>query len=74
MEFVKKACLKNTDVTTHFFLCKIKEGQITYQDPDDSIEEIAWKTSDESLKLEHDYPEDQETLLSFLWTSGCQAF
>lgn len=62
---IKKAVIKNYDVTTYYFLCEVIEGQITYHDPDDSIEEIAWKTYEEVVALEHDYPEDQEMLLSF---------
>lgn len=62
---VKKAVIKNFDVTTYYFLCEVIDGQISYHDPDDSIEEVAWKTYEEVLKLQHDYPEDQEMLLSF---------
>ncbi|EIM06824.1 Nudix hydrolase family protein [Planococcus antarcticus DSM 14505] len=56
----------NYDVTTYYFLCEITEGQISYEDPDEEIEEIAWKTSEDLLTMQHDYPEDQEMLLSFL--------
>ena len=63
---IKKTIRKNYDVTTYYFLCELIEGQISYQDPDDAIEEIAWKTYEEVLELQHDYPEDQEILLSFL--------
>jgi ADP-ribose pyrophosphatase YjhB (NUDIX family) len=62
---VKEAIIKNYDVTTHYFLCEVIGGQISFHDPDDSIEEIAWKTYEEVLELQHDYPEDQEMLLSF---------
>lgn len=62
---IKKTIIKNYDVTTYYFLCKVNEGQISYHDPDDSIEEIAWKTYEEILELQHDYPEDQKMLLSF---------
>lgn len=60
----KKAIIKNYDVTTYYFLCRVMEGQISYHDPDDSIEEVAWKTYEEILKLHHEYPEDQEILNS----------
>jgi len=61
---IKKAIIKNYDVTTYYFLCRVIEGQISYHDPDDSIEEIAWKTYKEIKELQHEYPEDQEILNS----------
>jgi len=45
----------------------ITGGNIQYQDPDEEIEEIAWKNSDEISKIIHTYPEDQiiiENLIS----------
>lgn len=63
---IKKAVIKNYNVTTHYFLCEIIDGQVTYHDPDDSIEEIAWKTYEDIKTLKHDYPEDKEMLLSFI--------
>lgn len=63
---IKETARKNYEVTTYYFLCEVIEGQISYQDPDDAIEEIAWKTYEEVLELQHDYPEDQEMLLSFI--------
>lgn len=52
-------------MTIDYFLCKITEGQITYADPDKEIEEVAWKTSEDLLMMQHEYPEDLEMLLSF---------
>jgi 8-oxo-dGTP diphosphatase len=65
---IKKTIISGYDVTTYYFLCKVIEGQIAYEDPDDAIAEIAWKTYEEVLELQHDYPEDQEILLSFFDT------
>ncbi|MEO4052689.1 NUDIX hydrolase [Solibacillus sp. CAU 1738] len=62
----KKTVIGNYDVTTYYFLCEVVSGQITYHDPDEIIEEIAWKTYDELASLQHDYPEDKEVLLSFV--------
>ena len=62
---VKRTIIKNHDVALHYFLCEVTEGQISYHDPDDAIEEIAWKTGRELSGLIHDYPEDRELLLSF---------
>lgn len=63
---VKKALIGNYDVTTHYFLCDSVSGSVSYHDPDDAIEEIAWKSADEIGELQHDYPEDLEMLVSFL--------
>lgn len=57
--------MKNFDVTTYYFFCKIMGGQIFYHDPDELIEEIAWKTIDELQRLPLDYPEDEELVRSF---------
>lgn len=60
----KKAVIKDYDVTTSYFHCKLVKGQIAYHDPDDAIEEIAWKTEKDLLHLDLEYPEDRELLLS----------
>lgn len=62
---IKKAIIKNYRVTTSYFLCDIIGGQIAYQDPDELIEEIAWKSLHEFHEIEYLYTEDQETLLSY---------
>ncbi|KOF09062.1 phosphohydrolase [Planococcus glaciei] len=62
----KKIVIKGYDVTTSYFHCKLVEGQIAYHDPDDAIEEIAWKTERDLLHLDLEYPEDLELLLSHL--------
>lgn len=67
--YTKKAVIKMYDVTTHYFLCEIVAGDITYHDPDEIIEEIAWKSIDEVEKISHDYPEDKENLLNLLRNS-----
>lgn len=64
--YIKTTTIRSYAVTTHYFLCEIAEGQISYKDPDDEIEEVAWKTAEDFVSLQHDYPEDQEMLLSFL--------
>lgn len=62
---VKKTILKNYHVVLYYFLCKVTGGEISYHDPDDAIEEIAWKTDTEVSGLKHDYPDDLDMLLSF---------
>ena len=62
--YTKKAVIKDYDVTTSYFQCKLVKGQIAYHDPDDAIEEIAWKTEKDLLHLNLEYPEDRELLLS----------
>lgn len=60
----KKTVIKDYDVITYYFSCKLIKGQILYHDPDDAIEEIAWKTERDLLHLQLEYPEDLELLLS----------
>lgn len=47
----KKTIIKEYKVTTQYFLCEITGGEIQYQDPDEEIEEIAWKNGNEISKL-----------------------
>lgn len=62
----KKTIIKEYKVTTQYFLCKITGGEIQYQDPDEEIEEISWKNSNEISRLIHTYPEDQEVIEQLL--------
>lgn len=62
---IKKAIIENYYVTTTYFLCNIIGGQIAYQDPDELVEEIAWKSFDDFLNIDCQYPEDREILLSY---------
>lgn len=62
---IKRVVKANYDVTTSYFLCEVIQGQISYQDPDDSIVEIAWKKHEEVSMLQHGFPEDKNMLLSF---------
>ena len=62
---IKKALIGNYYVTTSYFLCYVIDGQITYHDPDEIIEEIAWKSFEDFKNIQHDYPEDREMLLSY---------
>lgn len=61
---VKRTQIGDYDVTTHYFLCEKLDGFISYQDPDEEVEEIAWKTAEEISGLVHNYPEDVEMLVS----------
>lgn len=64
--YIKKTVIGDYDVTTDYFLCEVVSGQITYHDPDVTIEEIAWKTFEEVKLVQHLYSEDKELLLSLL--------
>lgn len=64
--YTKKTVIGDFDVTTVYFMCEVVSGQITYQDPDETIGEIAWKTSKDVKSLQHLYTEDKELLLSLL--------
>lgn len=41
-----------------YFLVEILSGEITFQDPDEFIHEIAWKSLEEIKALDLAYPED----------------
>lgn len=62
----KKTIIKEYKVTTQYFLCEVTGGEIQYQDPDEEIEEISWKNSNEFSKLMLTYPEDQEVIEQLL--------
>lgn len=62
----KNTIIKEYKVTTQYFLCEVTGGEIQYQDPDEEIEEISWKNSNEFSKLMLTYPEDQEVIEQLL--------
>ena len=62
----KSVQIGNYEVTSHYFLCELMSGAICFQDPDNEIEEIVWKTEAELKELLHDYPEDQQHLIKFM--------
>lgn len=64
--YTKNVQIGNYEVTSHYFLCEIISGDIYFQDPDNEIDEITWKTEGELKELLHDYPEDQEHLIAFM--------
>ncbi|WP_075619366.1 NUDIX hydrolase [Paenisporosarcina indica] len=45
-----------------YFQVKVVSGELTVQDPDELILEIAWKSIDEIDQLEMSYPEDVDFL------------
>ncbi|WP_342542812.1 NUDIX hydrolase [Paenisporosarcina sp. FSL H8-0542] len=49
-----------------YFLVEQISGELTLQDPDDFILEIAWKSADELDSLEMSYPEDVAFLKGLL--------
>ena len=64
--FVKKAIIKNYDVTTYYFICTYIGGSIQYHDPDEMIEEIGWKSKEQLREIELLYPEDADMLKELL--------
>ena len=62
----KKTIIKDYKVTTHYFLCEVTGGEIHYQDPDEEIEEISWKNSNDISTLLLTYPEDREVIEQLL--------
>lgn len=59
---IKNVAIAEYDVTTHYYLCEIVGGQITYHDPDDSIEEIDWKKISDFDEIEWMFEEDKERI------------
>lgn len=66
---IKKTSSENFNVTTFYFLCIPMGGEISYNDPDNAIEEVAWKTPTEIRSINLSYIEDREMLLYFLGTN-----
>lgn len=62
----KKTIIKEYKVTTQYFLCEITGGKMQYQDPDEEIEEIAWKNRSEISQFIHTYQEDLEVIEQLL--------
>lgn len=62
----KNIQIGNYEVTSHYFLCELISGSSCFQDSDNEIEEITWKTEAELKELLHGYPEDQEHLIAFM--------
>ncbi|WP_107842150.1 NUDIX hydrolase [Metasolibacillus meyeri] len=62
----KNTTIEDYDVTTTYFLCEIIGGSIQYHDPDELVEEIAWKSVEEIENIEHAYPEDKEMIKQML--------
>ncbi|ADC52281.1 MutT/nudix family protein (plasmid) [Alkalihalophilus pseudofirmus OF4] len=56
----------NVTVEAHYFLVRIVGGRKNFQDPDNLIYDIAWKTSDEIKNLELTFPEDREFLINYI--------
>ena len=50
----------------NYYTVEIEGGEITIQDPDEFIHEIAWKSLDEIGKLPLAYPEDLDIIHSVL--------
>ncbi|WP_093272795.1 NUDIX hydrolase [Psychrobacillus sp. OK032] len=62
---LEKVNIKSGNISEHgifyhveYFLVEIVGGEITIQDPDEFIHEIAWKSIEEIAKLPLAYPED----------------
>ena len=49
-----------------YFLVRVVSGEISVQDPDELILEIAWKSVEEIASLDMSYPEDVEFLTGLL--------
>ena len=56
----------NIAAEVHYFLVKIVGGKRNFQDPDNLIYDIAWKTVDEIKSIELTYPEDRDFLINYM--------
>ncbi|PQD95631.1 DNA mismatch repair protein MutT [Pradoshia eiseniae] len=50
----------------HYFLVKMIEGHRLFNDPDNLIHDIAWKSGEEIKTLSLSYPEDRDYLLNYI--------
>lgn len=73
VEVISKIYDKEGSVKRHaityelqYFQVKILNGELTVQDPDELILEVAWKTLDELDALPMSYPDDTELLKNLL--------
>lgn len=56
----------NISAEAHYFLVKIVGGKRNFQDPDNLIYDIAWKTLHEIKTLELTFPEDRDFLVNYI--------
>jgi ADP-ribose pyrophosphatase YjhB (NUDIX family) len=56
----------NMSFEVHYFLVKTVGGKRNFQDPDNLIYDIAWKTLEEIKILELTYPEDKDFLIDYI--------
>ena len=65
---VKKGAYEDLNIAyeVHYFIVRVIGGEAKIQDPDQLIQDIAWKPAVELSVLELSYPEDRRELLSFL--------
>lgn len=60
---VKTGTTYGIDVEVHYYRVQLLGGEMTIQDPDGLIYEIAWVSKDEVQRLELSFPEDLPFLL-----------
>lgn len=63
---IKETIIDTYQVTSHYFLCEVISGEISYHDPDEEIEEVGWKNINDLASIEHVYPEDVQLLEQLL--------
>lgn len=56
----------NIHYEVHYFLVEATGGKMQIQDPDNSVREIAWKTSEEVEALPLYYPEDRSFIAGLM--------
>ncbi|MFA1820176.1 NUDIX hydrolase [Virgibacillus oceani] len=56
----------NTVAEVHYFLVQIVGGNRNFQDPDQLIYDIAWKTINEIKTIDLSFPEDRELLIDYI--------
>lgn len=57
---------QNEFVEVHYFFAKVVGGSRNFQDPDQLIYDIAWKSIEELKSLELSFPEDRPYLINIL--------
>lgn len=65
---VKKGIFEELKIQyeVHYFSVKMVGGKRTFQDPDDLIVDISWKSAEEIKVLQLTYSEDKELLVNYI--------
>jgi len=70
--FVKEGNSYGFDIIVHYFEVMVVGGECKIQDPDGLIYDVSWKSVNELKELDLSFPEDRESLISFIQEKNYQ--